>query len=480
MSPNMFSVTTTSNERGAVTIRIAHESTSWCSSATSGNSAAISVATSRHSRDDSRTLALSTEVTRPLRPRASWNASRTTRAISVSVYSSVSTAWRRPSIVSRSRGRPKYSPPVSSRTNSTSTAASSAGWSGEVATSAGWTRTGRRLAYRPSCLRRPSRPCSGRCLARGSSHFGPPTAPSRIASARAHASSVAGGSGSPCWSSAAPPIGWDSNANWWPARAATAASTCWPSRTTSGPMPSPGNRTIVAFIAVSFRTVVDVARAARGGEPQAVLDAVDQRGERRLDDARRRADRGPLLAAVAVVDQHAGDGRRPVAPVEDADLVVVESDRRDLGVGAGQRLAERGVGRVDRAVAVGGGVVQLAADHELDRGLGERLAAVALAEQDLVVDQLERGPVRGVLAPQHERDRGLGGLERAAGLLALLEPRQHRAGDAGDQGDVELLGLGQHVAAPGQLADHDAGPVADQDRIDVLVRSRRPADRRDV
>ena len=48
---------------------------------------------------------------------------------------------------------------------------------GEASYSAGSGRTGRRLAYRPSPLRRPSRPCSGRGFA-GSvvSHFGPPTA----------------------------------------------------------------------------------------------------------------------------------------------------------------------------------------------------------------------------------------------------------------------------------------------------------------
>ena len=44
-------------------------------------------------------------------------------------------------------------------------------------------RPGRRLAKRPSALRSARSPCSGRTVADGSSHFGPPTAPSRIASA---------------------------------------------------------------------------------------------------------------------------------------------------------------------------------------------------------------------------------------------------------------------------------------------------------
>ncbi len=64
-----------------------------------------------------------------------------------------------------------------------STPASSSGRSGEACTSLGLTDTGRRLAKRPSALRIAKRPCSGRTLARGSSHFGPPTAPSSTASA---------------------------------------------------------------------------------------------------------------------------------------------------------------------------------------------------------------------------------------------------------------------------------------------------------
>ena len=59
----MFSVTMTSNAAASVTRRIAAESTSWCSRRTSGCSSATSMATSRQSRDDSRTFALSTDVT---------------------------------------------------------------------------------------------------------------------------------------------------------------------------------------------------------------------------------------------------------------------------------------------------------------------------------------------------------------------------------------------------------------------------------
>ena len=63
--------------------------------------------------------------------------------------------------------------------------------SGLASYSAGTGRTGRRFAYRPIPLRRPSRPCSGRG-ASGSvvSHFGPPTAASSTASAALQAASV--------------------------------------------------------------------------------------------------------------------------------------------------------------------------------------------------------------------------------------------------------------------------------------------------
>ena len=49
--------------------------------------------------------------------------------------------------------------------------------------SAGWTLTGRRFAKSPSPPRSANRACSGRTGAAGSDHFGPPTAPSRTASA---------------------------------------------------------------------------------------------------------------------------------------------------------------------------------------------------------------------------------------------------------------------------------------------------------
>ena len=56
------------------------------------------------------------------------------------------------------------------------------GRSGEVAVSSLTALTGRTLANSPSSLRNVSSACSGRLSALGSSHLGPPTAPSKIAS----------------------------------------------------------------------------------------------------------------------------------------------------------------------------------------------------------------------------------------------------------------------------------------------------------
>src|SRR5258708_5453185 len=70
MSPNMFSVTMTSKSAGLRIRCIAQASTSMCDSARSGNSAFTTRSvTSRHSRDVSRTFALSTEVSFLRRPR---------------------------------------------------------------------------------------------------------------------------------------------------------------------------------------------------------------------------------------------------------------------------------------------------------------------------------------------------------------------------------------------------------------------------
>ena len=70
----MFSVTITSNSAGRLTSCIAALSTRMWSRAISGWRVPTSLTTSRHRREVSRTLALSTEVTLPRRPAAAWKA----------------------------------------------------------------------------------------------------------------------------------------------------------------------------------------------------------------------------------------------------------------------------------------------------------------------------------------------------------------------------------------------------------------------
>ena len=104
----MFSVTITSNAAGWRTSAMAAASTSRCSSSMPGNSAATSVTTLRQSRLEARTLpALSTLVTFLRRYSANWKATRATRAISPSVYQSVSTAARPSGVCRSSEGFPK-------------------------------------------------------------------------------------------------------------------------------------------------------------------------------------------------------------------------------------------------------------------------------------------------------------------------------------------------------------------------------------
>ena len=69
--------------------------------------------------------------------------------------------------------------------------------------------------------------------------------------------------------------------------------------------------------------------------------------------------------------------------VEDADLVVDEVDLVDARVERPERLAQRGIERVDRPVAVGGGVQDLAVHLHLDRRLGQQLAPVALLDRQV-------------------------------------------------------------------------------------------------
>src|SRR6478672_6053861 len=155
-------------------------------------------------------------------------------------------------------------------------------------------RAGRRFAYTSSSLRSRISPCSGRLSE--PSHCGPPTAPTRTASACLQASSVGSGSGFPQPSTAAPPKGCSSKG----------MPSAWSTRTactiTSGPIPSPGRQTTLASCTVDLLA----------GQVEHVAEELGDAGRReraavrglQLDDelllARRVEQRDPLGLLVLV------------------------------------------------------------------------------------------------------------------------------------------------------------------------------------
>src|SRR4051812_37836925 len=156
-------------------------------------------------------------------------------------------------------------PPVSSRTTSRSVPSMRSRLSGLASSRASKGLTGRRLAKSPSPSRRPSSPCSGRGrCASVVSHFGPPTAPRRTASASRQPAKVSSGSGDPVASIAAPPIEYSENV-----KSPSAWSTSTAEATTSRPIPSPGRRAIVALMAAgSLASGLPGATAAAQGLDQ--------------------------------------------------------------------------------------------------------------------------------------------------------------------------------------------------------------------
>ncbi len=89
-----------------------------------------------------------------------------------------------------------------------------------------------------------------------------------------------------------------------------------------------------------------------------------------------------------------------------------------------QRLAQRGVQRIDGSVAVGRRMQRLSRDLDLHGGLGEELPAAALLDQAGVVDDAERGGVIGGVAPDEQLEGRLSTLERQALGLELLDEQR--------------------------------------------------------
>ena len=117
------------------------------------------------------------------------------------------------------------------------------------------TLTGRMLAKTLNSARSFKSPCSGRTLALGSDHCGPPTAPRITASLSLQLDIVLAGKGSPVASIAAPPINCSLKLKLWPCRDAMTSRSSRPEFVTSGPIPSPGR---------------SVIRASRSAPPQRI------------------------------------------------------------------------------------------------------------------------------------------------------------------------------------------------------------------
>ena len=209
------------------------------------------------------------------------------------------------------------------------------------------------------------------------------------------------------------------------------------------------------------REVSLIAPAQLGaGLPDRVLERVGEGRCRGRDDVRVAAHRRPGPGAILRIDDDPGPrGRRGVA-VEDAHLVVDEVDVVDGRIERPERLAQRGVERVDRAVAVGGRVQHLAVDRDLDRRLGEELAPVALLDETRVVDDPERRRVVGRVATDEQLERGLGALEREAVGLELLDQLRQLARIDALEVVPELVGSDRRVRPAAELRDDQPPGVA--------------------
>ena len=145
-----------------------------------------------------------------------------------------------------------------------------------------------------------------------------------------------------------------------------------------------------------------------------------------------------------------------------------------------QRVAQRAVQRVHRAVALGGAHVALAVDPDLDRGLGLDAAVGALLDDRAPGLQPEQRLVLAGLLAQQQLERPVGGLEVVAAVLELLDPLDHPRGARVVERDPGVAGARVHGALARQLGDQQLAAVADDVGVDVLERRRVGVDAGDV
>ena len=143
------------------------------------------------------------------------------------------------------------------------------------------------------------------------------------------------------------------------------------------------------------------------------------------------------------------------------------------------RVAQRPVQRVDRAVALRGADVAAAVDPDLDRRLRLDLAVGPLLGDHPEALEPEQGLVVPRLAPQQQLERGVGGLVVVAAVLALLDPLDRALGGVGVEVDPGALGAAR-APSPCPTARRSARRGCCRPAPDRCARrcARRPARRR--
>src|SRR5438094_6019766 len=109
--------------------------------------------------------------------------------------------------------------------------------------------------------------------------------------------------------------------------------------------------------------------ASRTVAAQLVLDRVDERLPRGLDDVVGNTDGAPGLVAIARGDEHARLGGRALRLVQDSHFVVEELHGPEARIELLQSLTKRVVEGVDRTVPRRGGVLQHPLHPHAHRGL---------------------------------------------------------------------------------------------------------------
>ena len=188
----------------------------------------------------------------------------------------------------------------------------------------------------------------------------------------------------------------------------------------------------------------------------------------------------PNVAFLAAFDHDPHAGGRGGLGIDHADFIVDQVHFGQIGKRAVERLADRCVESVDRAVALGHLVADLVADAELDRRFGRRLAVARVLHVHVVVEQLEMGlEDAGALA--HEQIEGpLGGFELVARMFLGDDLRKNLVHQHLVVLDLVLGRHGHDVGPSRQLADENPPLVADGLRGDVLVAGRVSSDGADM